>query len=143
MRKTRTQKNKETNEKRFDTKENMSKKFIIVMVNYFIRPKVIVALSDMDIGVVGTSRFTKSRPSTSLKQINDAHFNDYFYTTNERGNLVACWMYNGMVFCVSTVHCIGQTIKRCRCKLRVILKNKAHVDKVWSDKGNMNIQNQG
>ena len=78
MRKTRTQKNKETNEKRFDTKENMSKKFIIVMVNYFIRPKVIVALSDMDIGVVGTSRFTKSRPSTSLKQINDAHFNEFF-----------------------------------------------------------------
>ncbi len=140
IRKTRAQKNKPINEKRYDTVENMSKKFIIAMDNYFTRPKVIAALSDMDVGVVGTSRFTKSWPPTSLKKIKDAHFNEFFYTIDEHGTLVARWMDNGMVFCVSTVHRIGQTIKSCRRKPRVTPKNKTHVDKIWGDKGKMDIE---
>ena len=140
IRKTRLQKSKDTNENQFETEENMSKKFIIAMDNYFTRPKVIAALSELDIGVVGTSRFTKSWPPTSLKQIKDAHFNEFFFTTDEHGTLVARWMDNGMVFCVSTVHRVGQTIKRCRRKPRVTPKNKAHVDKVWGDKGKMDIE---
>ena len=93
----------------------MSKISILAIDNYFTRPsKVIAVLSDLNISVVETSRFTKSWHPTSLKHIKDAHLNNtFFYTTNEHGTLAACWMENGMVFCVSTVHYIVQTRKRC------------------------------
>ena len=53
------------------------------------------------------------------------------------------WLHVGwtrMVFCVSTIRHIRQKIKRCRCKPRVNPKNKAHVDKVWGNKGKLDIE---
>ena len=41
------------------------------------------------------------------------------------------WINNGMIFCVSTIHCTGQMIKRIRRKPRKTIKNQEHVDKVW------------
>ncbi len=75
--------------------------------------------------------------NTSNEYEEDQQYNKPIFI---HGTLVACWMDNRMVFCVSTVHRIGQTIKRCIRKPRVTPKNKAHVDKVWGDKGKMHIE---
>ena len=41
------------------------------MNKYFTRPKVIFALRELDIGMVGTAKYQKSWPPVSLKKAND------------------------------------------------------------------------
>ena len=78
--------------------------FCIAMDNYFTLPGVIKSLRDKSIGVVGTARFKKNWPPKELKVIekSQAEFNDFFYTYDDFGTLVARWMDNGLVFLVST-----------------------------------------
>ena len=54
---------------------------------------------------------------------------------HENGTLIARWKDNGMVFCVSTFHSIGNEMKRNRKRPRITNKNKNHVKKVWGDQG--------
>ena len=117
--------------------ENPQKQFILAMDNYFTLPKVIAKLRDKNIGVVGTARFRRNWPCKELRNINldDVKFNDFFWTVDEHGTLVARWMDNGMVFVVSTVHKPGKIVKRLRKKPRITPNNKKHVQKIWGDKG--------
>ena len=103
------------------------------MDNYFTMPKVISALRKKGIGVVGTSRFQVNWPPKILKNIQqpDANFNDFYYCVDEYGTLIARWMDNGLVFVVSTLHHVGNIIKRARKRRRKTIKNKKHVDIVW------------
>lgn len=62
--------------------------------------KVISTLRDMGIGVVGTSRFRAGWPCKELRAYTTAEFNDFIYTIDEHGTLVARWMDNGLVFLI-------------------------------------------
>ena len=96
------------------------------MDNYFTLPRVIAKLRDLSVGCVGTARFCNGWPSKELRDVNQssADFNDFFWTVDSFGTLVARWMDNGMVFCISTVHQIKKTIKRERKRPRKTVKNK-------------------
>lgn len=129
-----------TDTDKFDDDE-INEKFVITMDNYFTFPKVIKALRDLDIGVLGTSRFRKTWPPRRLKNVNKekANFNEFYWTIDEFGTLIARWMDNGMVFVVSTVHQVGKMIKRLRKRPRKTEDNRRHVDKVWGDKGCVHV----
>ena len=48
-------------------------------------------------------------------------------------------MDNGLVLCISTLHKVGNMIKRNRKKPRKTGKNKAHIDRIWGDEGSREI----
>ena len=48
---------------------------------------------------------------------------------------MARWMDNGMVFCCSTIHRPGNTIKRARKRPRLTQNNRNHVREIWGDNG--------
>eukprot|EP00957_Ditylum_brightwellii_P129074 9845600-Ditylum_brightwellii.AAC.1 len=72
--------------------------FCLAVDNYFNVPKVIAALFEMNIRVVGTSHFRKAWPPKELQNITqqEANFNDFFWCVGEFGTLLGCWMDNGM-----------------------------------------------
>ena len=79
----------------------MMETFCLAMDNYFTFPKVIAALREKDIGVVGTARFRgKNWPPRELRDIKkeDVTFNKFFWMVDEFGTLIARWMDNGLVF---------------------------------------------
>ena len=80
--------------------ERQMSTFCIAMDNYFTLPGIIKKLRDKGISVVGTARFKNNWPPKELKVIDkkDAQFNDFFYTYDENGTLIARWMGNGLVF---------------------------------------------
>ena len=94
----------------------------------------------MGVGVVGTARFCRGCPPEQLKKENqnEANFNDFNYMV-EDGTLLARWMDNGLVFCVSTLHKVGKTVLRNRRRPRITDKNKNHVREVWGDEGSKPI----
>ena len=105
--------------------------------------KVIHPLRQAGIGIVGTARFRgKSWPPRELRALTKekANFNDFFYTVDEFGTMCARWMDNGLVFCVSTLHKIGNEIKRKRKRPRVTQNNRNHVKEIWGDKGATDIK---
>ena len=111
------------------------------MDNYFTLPKVIKALRDKGIGIVGTAKYQRAWPPIELKQVSDkdCSFNDFNYTTDDYGTLCARWMDNGMAFCVSTIHCAGQMTKRFRRKPRKTMKNQEYVDNLWGSNGKTEV----
>eukprot|EP00957_Ditylum_brightwellii_P114387 8720975-Ditylum_brightwellii.AAC.1 len=76
------------------------------MDNYFTLPYVIAKLRDLSIGCVETARFHNGWPSKELRYVNQlgADFNNVFWSMDSFGTLVAQWVDNVMVFCISTVH---------------------------------------
>ena len=68
-----------------------------------------------------------------------SNFNDFFWSVDEHGTLVARWVDNGLVFCVSTLHKINNTVKRLRKRPRKTINNRRHVDKIWGDEGTKEI----
>ena len=123
---TQTKASKEEVQKQLEDVANPMNEFCLAMDNYFTLPKVLQVLRGKNIGVVGTSRFRKNWPPKNLQDVNQnsARFNSFFHTVDEYGNLVARWMDNGLVFCVSTLHKVGEVIKRKRKRPRKTLKNK-------------------
>ena len=109
--------------------------FCLAMDNYFTLPKILKILREKNIGVVGTSRFRQNWPPKKLREVeqNSAQFNSFHHCIDEFGNLVARWMDNGLVLCVSTLHKVGEVIKRKRKRPRKTHKNKNHVDIIWKD----------
>ena len=93
---------------------NQMEKFVIAMDNYFTLPKSINALRYKGIGIVGTARFRQSWPPEKLRKINqtEATFNDFYYCYDNFGTLIARWLDYGLVFCVSTVHKVGEIVMR-------------------------------
>ena len=85
-----------------DSLSNM-KYFCLAMDNYFTLPKVVAALREKNIGVVGTSRFRKNWPHEDLRNApkESADFNDFYYCVDEHGTLTVMWMDNGVFFFVS------------------------------------------
>ncbi len=96
-------------------------KYCIAMDNYFTLPKIMPLLREKGIGVFGTSRFKKNWPPNNLREIEigQANFNDFYHLTDQHGTLLARWMDNGLVYCVSTIHKPGQMVKKLRKKYRV------------------------
>ena len=135
LRTTRSRLRENTNE------ETLQNNFVITMDNYFTLPKVIKELRAQGIGVVGTAKYQRAWPPVKLKNIEDksACFNQFFWTVDEHGTLVARWMDNGMVLCVSTVHSVGKMVEKNRRKPRKTLKNQTHVDAVWGSEGKKKI----
>ena len=88
------------------------KYFCLALDNYFTLPKVIKILREKEIGIVVTARFRRDWPPASLAKISheSANFNYFYYTQDEHGTLVAHWMDNGLVFCCSTFHGIGDYV---------------------------------
>jgi len=129
-------------DKSIDSMSRSPDDFVIAMDNYFTRPKVIFELRKLNIGILGTAQYQRGWPPEVLKKVDDkkCNFNDFFWTVDEYGTLVARWMDNGMVFCTSTVHRPDQSIERCRRKPRKTKKNERHVDKIWGKQGRMNIK---
>ena len=115
--------------------------FCIAMDNYFTLPPVIKKLRDKAIGVVGTARFKRNWPPKELKMIDikDAEFNDFFYTYDENGTLIARWMDNRLVFLVSTIHQISNIVQRIRRRPRITKLNKNHVESIWGNLGKTSI----
>ena len=58
-----------------------------------------------------------------------------FWIVDEHETLVARWMDNGLVFCVSTMPKVGAMIKRSQKRTRVTKLNKRHVNTIWGTKG--------
>ena len=130
-----------SDEARFD--EKMMGTFCLAMDNYFTLPKVMLALRKANIGCVGTARFRgKDWPPKVLKEVKkeDANFNDFFWMIDDSGTLLARWMDNGMVFCVSTMHKAGKDIKRMKKRPRVTKNNRKHVSDIWGEKGATKIR---
>ena len=96
------------------------------MDNYFTLAKPTKALRDQEIGIVGTPCFCPNWPPKEIKKIDAKYlkFNHFHWSIDEFGTLIARWMDNGLVFCVSTVHIPGKTIKRKRNSPRVTSNNK-------------------
>ena len=123
--------------------DTLMKDFCLAMDNYFTFPKVIHALRQAGIGIVGTARFRgKSWPPKELRVITKekCNFNDFYWTVDEFGTMCARWMDNGLVFCVSTLHKNGYDIKRNRKRPRVTQNNRNHVKDIWGDKGAAEIK---
>ena len=117
-------------------------KFCLAMDNYFTLPKVISSLREANIGIVGTARFrSRTWPPKALRMVTkeSVNFNDFYWMVDEYGTLISRWMDNGLVFCVSTLHKPGKIIKRKRKRPRVTQNNRAHVSKIWGDKGATDI----
>ena len=113
-------------------------KFCLAMDNYFTLPKVINSLREAGIGIVGTARFRgHGWPPKELRAITKekVNFNDFYWMIDEYGTLIGRWMDNGLVFCVSTLHKPGKTIKRNRKRPRVTQNNRRHVQRIWGDQG--------
>ena len=104
--------------------EDPQEYFIIAMDNYFTLPKVIKLLREKGIGVVGTGRFRMGWPGPELKgiKVENVNFNDFYWMVDEYGTLVGRWMDNGLVLCVTTVHKVGNIVKRVRRKPRKTIK---------------------
>lgn len=124
-----------------EMQEAEQKDFCLAMDNYFTLPNIITKLREMGIGVVGTARFRRSWPPSKVRQVKQekSSFNDFYYAINEFGTLLGCWMDNGLVFCVSTIHHIGDIVKRTRKRPRETKNNKKHVKEVWGDDGKKDI----
>ena len=138
---TNKRKTRASDEAQFD--EQIMGTFCLAMDNYFTLPKVMLALRKANIGCVGTARFRgKNWPPKILKDVKkeDANFNDFFWTVDEYATLVARWMDNGMVFCISTMHKAGKDIARVRKRPRVTQNNRRHVSDIWGDKGSTKIR---
>eukprot|EP00957_Ditylum_brightwellii_P063399 4812187-Ditylum_brightwellii.AAC.1 len=88
--------------------------FCLAMDNYFTLSKVIGKLRGIGVGIVGTSRARRGGPPKELSNITqqDANFNDFFWTIDKYGTLVARWMDNGLVLCVSTLHKVEEIVER-------------------------------
>ena len=86
------------------------------MDNYFTLPGIIKKLRDKGVGIVGTARFRQNLPSKELKAltVERMNFNEFHYCYKRYRTLIARWMDNNLVFCVSTYHTIGKVIKRMR-----------------------------
>ena len=121
--------------------ESIMDKFCLAMDNYFTVPTAIKKLRDENIGVVGTARFKRNWPPKELKDVNveNCNFNDFYYTYDDHGSLVARWMDNNMVFLVSTVHRVGQMVQRVCRRPRLTPTNKRHVRQVWGKMGKVSI----
>ena len=121
--------------------EVLMDKFIIAMDNYFTIPSVIKYFRDIGIGIVGTSRFKRNWPTQKLKKVEQqkAQYNDFYYAVDQYGTLVARWMDNGLVFCVSTIHKPGKVVRRTRKKPRQTVKNQNHVRKIWGNEAKKKI----
>ena len=100
--------------------EGMMSKFCLAMVNYVTLPTVIVTFRNMGIGIVRTTRYHGSWPPKVLKNVSkdSAKFNQFDWTIDKFGALVARWMDNGMVFYVSIMHKVGYRVKRMRKRQR-------------------------
>ena len=123
--------------------DTLMKDFCLAMDNYFTFPKVIHALRQAGIGIVGTARFRgKSWPPKELRAITKekAKFNEFYWTVDEFGTMCGRWMDNGLVFVVSTLHKVGNEIKRNRKRPRVTQNNRKHVKEIWGDKGATEIK---
>jgi hypothetical protein len=115
---------KKTRASHAETEDDVEmEKFCLGMDNYFTLPKVIQGLRDNGIGVVGTARFRKGWPPRALQQIQqkDCDFNEFRCLVDENGRLLTRWMDNGLVFCVSTLHHVGTTIKVARKRPQVTM----------------------
>ena len=110
-------------------------RFCLALDNYFTLPKVIAALREKGIGIVGTARFRRGWPPAKLANISQdkVAFNDFYYCLDQYGTLCARWMDNGLVFCCSTLHHVGDSISRRRKRPRVTNKNKNHVNTIWGE----------
>ena len=88
------------------------------MDNYFTLPKVIKKLRDLGISVVGTARLNQGWPPKQLKyiKITEVNFNDFHWMVDQYGTLIARWMDNDLVFCISTIHRVGSISNRLRKK---------------------------
>jgi len=111
------------------------------MDNYFTMPKIIHKLREQGIGIVGTSRFRRNFPPKDLKEVSDekSNFNDFYWMIDEGKTLLGRWKDNGMVFVTSTIHKVGNIIKRMRKKPRITANNKKHVKQIWGDEGCVEI----
>ena len=81
--------------------EKMMGTFCLAMDNYFTLPKVIETLREMGIGIVGTVGYwSKAWPPNALKAISkeSVKFNQFYWTVDKYGTLLATWIDNGMVF---------------------------------------------
>eukprot|EP00957_Ditylum_brightwellii_P191119 14552100-Ditylum_brightwellii.AAC.1 len=65
-----------------------------------------------------------------VSQTND-DFNNFYWTVDDLGALVACWMDSGMVFMVHTVHRVGEAVTCMRRRPRFMVKNKGQIAKIW------------
>ena len=123
--------------------ETLNNEFVIAMGNYFTLKKPIKLLCDKKNGVVGTARFWSNWPPKVLKNLNTGvQFNDFYWKVDEKGTLVAWWMDNGLVFCVSTVHRPGKTIKGSTRNRRLLCKTRATWRKYGGTKVRLKYQSQ-
>eukprot|EP00957_Ditylum_brightwellii_P003109 236975-Ditylum_brightwellii.AAC.1 len=72
-------------------------------------------------------------PPKKLKGVSQTNvdFYDFYWTVDDLGTPVACWMDNIMVFMVSTVHRMGEAVTRMSRRPRIMVKNKRNVAKIW------------
>ena len=107
----------------------------------FTLPKIIERLRNMDMSVVGTARFKRNWPQKEIREVTmeKSNFNDFFWSVDEHGTLIARWVDNGLVFCVTILHKINNTVKRLRKRPRKTINNRRHVDKIWGDEGTKEI----
>eukprot|EP00957_Ditylum_brightwellii_P085708 6520154-Ditylum_brightwellii.AAC.1 len=71
---------------------------IIAMETYFALPKMVGKLCNLGIGVIRTAHFQMSWPPKELKGVSQTNvdFNDFYWTVDYLGSLVAHWMDNDM-----------------------------------------------
>eukprot|EP00957_Ditylum_brightwellii_P138477 10555142-Ditylum_brightwellii.AAC.1 len=105
------------------------------MDNYFTLPRVIYALREIRIDVVGTSHFRKRWPPKNLHAVTQqqAKFNDVHWCIDEYGMLLGRQLDNDIVFCIIMVHKVGVMVERARRRPRITLLNKIHVKYVWGN----------
>ena len=81
----------------------------------------------------------KNWPTNNLCdiEIGQSNFNDFYYLTDQHGTLLACWMDNGLIYCVSTIHKPEKMVKRSRKRPKKIKLNAKHVDTIFGTEGQM------
>eukprot|EP00957_Ditylum_brightwellii_P175492 13361515-Ditylum_brightwellii.AAC.1 len=111
------------------------------MDNYFTLPRVIHALREMGVGVVGTSHFRKGWPPKNLCAITQqqAKFNNFYWCIDDYGMLLGRWLDNGMVFCVSTAPKVGGMVERAIRRPRITVLDTKHVKDIWGNVGKKEI----
>ena len=107
--------------------------YVVGMDNYFTRDKVMNTLTELRIGVVGTSRFEAGWPPQEYRDIKESRFNSLHLMKDKHKYLIARWVDNNVVTMVTNVHEGTESVKRLRRKPRCTATNRRHLEQVWGD----------
>ena len=116
-----------------------TKKYVVVMDNYFTTPKVLKESRNRKVAIIGTTRKRDKWPSVEFRAITDGRFNTLYCWQHEDNYLVCRWIDNKDVWMVSTIHTGYETVTNKRRKPRITETNRNNLPIVYGNEHTITI----